>query len=227
MQYDPANEQVMPGTPSTSPAENLSMPAIMRAYRRMAPVYNWVFGPVFQEGRRSAIEALSPAPGERVLEVGVGTGITLRYWPSHARITGIDISPEMLARATEACTQHQLENVELNLMNAQAMTFPDNSFDKIAAMYVVSVAPDLPALLREIQRVCVPGGRICIVNHFAHSNRLMRYIERGLSSYAGFLGFESALAIEQITHRSSLKILDVRKVNLAGYWTLIEAENVK
>ncbi len=227
MSSEQANEQVLPRTTTLPGSDNLTMPSVLRAYRRLAPVYNWVFGAVFDEGRRSTIQTLAARPGERVLEVGVGTGITLRSWPKHARVTAIDISPDMLAKARTACAKHGVKNVELRLMDAQEMGFPENSFDKIAAMYVVSVAPNLPALLKEMQRVCVPGGRICIVNHFAHRNRVVRKMERGLSSFAGFMGFEPALPIETITHRAGLRIRSIRSVNWGGYWSLIEAENVK
>ena len=129
--------------------------------------------------------------------------------------------------ARRACDRYGLENVDVQIMDAQAMTFADDTFDKVAAMYVVSGAPDLTALLREVKRVCKPGGRIGIVNHFEHPNRMMRAFEKRLSAYAGFLGFDSALPIERITKQSGLRILQVRRVNLGGYWWLIEAENVK
>lgn len=227
MSSEPANEQVLTSTTTLPASDTLTIPSVLRVYRRLAPIYNWVFGAVFEEGRRATIQTLAARPGERVLEVGVGTGITLRSWPKHARVTAIDISPDMLAKARETCAKHRVTNVEVRQMDAQAMTFPDNSFDKIAAMYVVSVAPNLPALLKEIKRVCVPDGRICIVNHFAHRNRIVRQMERGLSSFAGFLGFETALPIEAITDQAGLRIHATRSVNWGGYWSLIEAENVK
>jgi phosphatidylethanolamine/phosphatidyl-N-methylethanolamine N-methyltransferase len=208
-------------------AQPLTRLAVLSAYRRMAPVYDWVFGACFAQGRRNVIATLSRVPGRRVLEVGVGTGLSLRHWPRNFEITGIDLSPDMLRRAELARRRHRLHNVTLQLMDAQAMEFPDDSFDKVAAMYVVSVVPDLHALLREMRRVCRPGGRICIVNHFEHRNGLVRRFERKLSRHASFLGFDAALPLRRVTETDGLRILDVRPANWGDYWSLIEAENVK
>ncbi len=208
-------------------AEPLTRLAVLSAYRRIAPVYDWVFGACFAQGRRNVIAALTRAPGRRVLEVGVGTGLSLRHWPKEFDITGIDFSPDMLRRAELARRRHRLHNVTLQLMDAQAMEFADDSFDKVAAMYVASVVPDLHALLREVRRVCRPGGRICFVNHFEHKNGLVRRFERKLSAYACFLGFDATLPLRRVTEADGLRILSVHPANWGNYWTLIEAENVK
>lgn len=214
--------------PITEPkTRGLTRASVLTAYRRMAPVYDWMFGACFEPGRRRAIERLAGSSGRDVLEVGVGTGLSLRHWPREMSVTGIDLSPEMLARAERARARHRLENVTLRRMDAQAMDFPDDRFDKVAVMYVVSVVPDLGMLLREIRRVCRPGGRICIVNHFQRRNRFVRRLESALSAHAGFLGFDAALPIERITRAEGLDILRVRPVNWGGYWSLIEAKNVK
>src|SRR5438552_10639329 len=133
---------------------------VLAAYRRMAPFYDWMFGACFEPGRRRAVDTLAPTAGQHILEVGVGTGLALRHWPARARVTGIDLSPDMLMRAEQARRRHQLDHVTLRVLDAQDTDFPDNHFDGIAAMYVVSVVPDLPALLREMRRICRPGGRI-------------------------------------------------------------------
>jgi phosphatidylethanolamine/phosphatidyl-N-methylethanolamine N-methyltransferase len=205
----------------------LTQASVLTAYRRMAPIYDWVFDACFAHGRRQAIAALSRGEGRRVLEVGVGTGLSLRQWPRDFSVTGIDLSAEMLQRAEKARQRFQLTNVTLKVMDAQAMEFPDDSFDSVAAMYVVSVAPDLSALLREMRRVCRPGGAICIVNHFEHENRMLRWFEESLSGYAGVLGFDSALPISRITELDGFRVQSIRPVNWGGFWSLIVAENVK
>ena len=213
---------------TTPPGFNpLTATAVLAAYRRMAPIYNWLFGACFEPGRRRVVAALHSQPGDRILEVGVGTGIALHYWHPAAEIHGIDLSPHMLAHAERARRKHRLTNVKLYVMDAQATTFPDSHFDKIAAMYVVSVVPCLSALLREMRRVCKPGGRIAIVNHFEHENRALRRMERALAEYAGLLGFNSALPLAQITDAAGLRVCRVESVNWGGYWTLIEAQNLK
>lgn len=201
--------------------------SVTSAYRRMAPVYNWLFTACFSEGRRRAVELLEQAPGDRVLEVGVGTGLTLPLWHRATRLTGIDLSPEMLRRAEAVRHKHRLERVHLRVMDAQATDFADNQFDKIAALYVVSVVPDLAELIQEMRRVCKPGGRIVIVNHFSHPHRAVRWLESRLSDHAGALGFNSALPLDRITGAAGLRILRTCPVNWGGYWTLVEAENLK
>jgi len=139
---------------------------VKAAYRRYARVYDALFGPVLQPGRKAVVKALGCRPGERVLEVGVGTGLSLPLYPPHTRVTGIDVSTEMLDKARARVENRRLANVEALLeMNAEEMTFPDASFDKVVAMYVVSVVERPARLLEELHRVCRPQGEIFIVNH--------------------------------------------------------------
>jgi len=214
-----------PGLEAAS--SSLTLASVQAAYGRWAPVYDGIFGACFRHGQRRAVEVLRSAPGDRILEVGVGTGLALPFWHRDARITGIDISDRMLRRAENVRHRRGLRHVELRLMDAQAMDFPDNHFDKIAAMYVVSVVPSLPALLAEMRRVCKPGGRLAIVNHFAHPRPLVRRAEQILGRYAGLLGFHTAMDEETVTRAPGLRVLRTEPVNWGGYWTLIEAENVK
>lgn len=223
----PASTVSVAAPPASDPGAPMTRATVLAAYRRMAPFYDWMFGACFEPGRRRAVDTLAPTAGQHILEVGVGTGLALRRWPVHARITGIDLSPDMLTRAERARRRHQLDHVTLRVLDAQDTDFPDNHFDGIAAMYVVSVVPDLPALLREMRRICRPGGRIAIVNHFAQTRPLARWIERTAAAHAGFLGFNAALPLEAVTSAAGLRVRLVRRVNWAGYWTLVVAENDK
>ena len=197
---------------------------VRSAYRRLAPVYDWVFGPSLEKGRRSALRAVEAHPGDSVLEVGVGTGLSLQHWNRECKITGIGLSPEMLKRANKLCQRRRLENVDLHAMNAQNMDFPDNHFDKIAAMYVVSVVEDPAALLREIHRVGKPGARVVIINHFEHRHPLVRKAERSIARATGLIGFNAALPVDPVIQTEGLRVLEVLPANWLGYWTMIIAE---
>lgn len=227
----PAEEAALrPSTPPLSPRTRrggLSLTKVRSAYERWAPVYDEIFGACFRPGQRRAAEVLASAPRERILEAGVGTGLALPLWHREAEVTGIDISESMLRRAGRLCKRHRLEHVQLRLLDAQNTDYPDDYFDKIAAMYVVSVVPNAPALLSEMRRICKPGGRIVIVNHFAHRHPTIRRLERMLADHAALLGFHTAMPVETVTHFAGLRIHRVEPVNWGGYWTLIEAENIK
>ncbi|MFW6191205.1 MAG: class I SAM-dependent methyltransferase [Thiohalospira sp.] len=138
----------------------MNIESVKAAYRRWARIYDVVFGPIFHPGRRHVVEALGAQPGERVLEVGVGTGLSLPLYPRGVKLTGIDISREMLDVAERRVERDGIrEDVEaIREMDAEAMDFPDDAFDRVVAMYVVSTVPDYHRLVREMRRVCKPGG---------------------------------------------------------------------
>jgi phosphatidylethanolamine/phosphatidyl-N-methylethanolamine N-methyltransferase len=196
--------------------------AVKAAYRRYARIYDVVFGAVLQPGRRAVLEALKLKPGDRVLEVGVGTGISLPLYPRDVRITGIDVSREMLGRARARVARARLANVEALLeMDAEAMAFPDATFDKVVAMYVVSVVPRPAKLLEELHRVCRPDGEIFLVNHFQSENRVMGTLERMLGSVSSQIGFDPQVDLRQLV--PSAQNGDVSRVNL--FWKLVRLRN--
>ena len=170
----------------------MQIEAVKAAYRRYARIYDVVFGAVLQPGRQAVLEALKLKPGDRVLEVGVGTGISLPLYPRDVRITGIDVSREMLEQGARARgARASCSNVDALLeMDAESMAFPDASFDKVVAMYVVSVVPRPAKLLEELHRVCQPDGEIFIVNHFQSENRIVGALERALGGFSSQIGFD-------------------------------------
>jgi phosphatidylethanolamine/phosphatidyl-N-methylethanolamine N-methyltransferase len=177
----------------------MQIEAVKAAYRRYSGIYDAVFGPVLQPGRRALLNVLDLKPGDRVLEVGVGTGISLPLYPKHVRITGIDVSREMLEKARARVARRKLENVDALLeMDAENMTFPDAAFDKVVAMYVVSVVAQPARLLEELHRVCKPDGEIFIVNHFQSENRLIGAVERALAGFSSQLGFRPDFALREV-----------------------------
>lgn len=201
--------------------------AILKTYRRYARNYDLYFGAVFQPGRRGVIDRMQCQPGERILEVGVGTGLSLPLYPPHVQVTGIDISQEMLARAESRRQRLSLHHVTLRCLDAEHMDFPDDSFDKVVAMYVVSVAPDPVRLVDEMRRVCKPGGTLYIVNHFHHPHRLIGTIERLSAPLSRLLGFHPDFSLDDFLRDTRLVVVEKTPVNLCGFWTLLTAHNNK
>lgn len=196
--------------------------AVKAAYRRYARIYDVIFGAVLQPGRRAVLEALNLKPGDRVLEVGVGTGISLPLYPRNVRITGIDVSLEMLEKARARVERAKLSNVEALLeMDAEAMAFPDASFDKVVAMYVVSVVPRPEKLLEELHRVCRPDGDIFIVNHFQSENPIVGRLERALAGFSSQIGFNPDLDLRQLVPTAQNG--DVSRVNF--FWRMVRLRN--
>ena len=205
---------------------NLDHGSVISAYRRYGRLYNLVFGRVFEDGRGRLMEAMKCSPGDRVLELGVGTGLSLPRYPRDVRITGIDLSPDMLEQAEEVVAGHGLENVELLEMDAQNLTFEDDSFDHIAVMYVASVVPDPAAMMKELRRVCRPGGDIFVLNHFAsRNNRLLRAGEKMLAPLSRALGFHPHFELDDFIRIAELPVQDITPVNAFGYWTLVHMRN--
>jgi len=191
----------------------MQLEAVKAAYRRYARIYDAVFGPVLQPGRRALLERLELKPGDRVLEVGVGTGLSLPLYPRRVRITGIDVSREMLEKARARVKRRRLDNVEALLeMDAEQMAFPDASFDKVVAMYVVSVVARPGRLLEELHRVCRPQGEIFIVNHFRSDNRFLGALEKALSGFSSQLGFHPDFDLREVL--TDYENGDVARVNL-------------
>ena len=161
------------------PGAAMDAEAVRAAYRRWAGVYDAVFGGVCLLARRRAVALVNRLPGRDVLEVGVGTGLALPYYAADRRITGIDLSAEMLAQARKRVADREIANVgALHEMDAEATDFPDASFDIAVAMFVASVVPHPRALLAEMRRVVRPGGNILFVNHFAAEKGPRWWIER-------------------------------------------------
>jgi len=192
------------------------------AYAAFAPLYDFVFGHLLQPGRRHAIRAMGLRPGERVLEVGVGTGMSLPLYPADARITGVDLSAEMLAKARERVRERGLQNVEdLLEMDATHLTFPDNSFDVVIAMYIISVVDQPEQVAQEMLRVCKPGGRLLIVNHFESRNPLMVAWHALVRPIHRAVKFRSDLNFREFIERSGLNVERAFRANLLGYSTVV------
>jgi phosphatidylethanolamine/phosphatidyl-N-methylethanolamine N-methyltransferase len=200
----------------------------LRTYRLFSGSYDLVFGPVFHPGRKEAVRIANDRPAQRILEVGVGTGLSLPHFRRDARVTGIDVSAEMLAKARRRVERLKLKQVEaLQVMDAEQMSFADNAFDAVLALYVASVVPDPARFAAEMRRVCKPGGTIVIVNHFTSENGIMRFIEKRLAPLAGKIGFHADFPLDRFLAVSRLAVRETRPSNLFGYWKLLRCVNVK
>ena len=205
------------------PHTALDAAAVRTAYRRWASFYDASFGGISTWGRRAAVDAVNALPGRRVLEVGVGTGLALPRYRRDKRVVGIDLSPDMLARARTRVAEAQLVQVEaLHEMDAEATSFPDASFDIAAAMFVASVVPHPRRLLAELRRVVRPGGHILFVNHFAAERGLRWWAERTLAPASRALGWHPDFRIEALLPAADLGVASRRAVPPFGLFTLVE-----
>ena len=192
-------------------------------YDKLAKVYDLIFGPTLHPGRLQAIERMNIQPDERVLEVGVGTGINLSLYPSEAKITGIDYTASMLEKARERVAKKGMRNVRLLQMDAADLKFPDDAFDIVYAPYLISVVPDPVTVAQEMRRVCRPGGRIIFLNHFLSPNPILSRVERLISPMTIHIGFKSDLDLPAFLAQADLQPVSIEKVNFPRIWSLVTA----
>jgi phosphatidylethanolamine/phosphatidyl-N-methylethanolamine N-methyltransferase len=214
------------GSAAAARRASIDLASIRRAYRRYARVYDAVFGRVLQPGRVEAVKAANTSPGQRILEIGVGTGLSLATYRSDARVVGIDVCAEMLDQARQRARRLRLEQVEALLeMDAEEIDFPDHSFDAVVALYAMTVVPNLPKVAAEMRRVCTSGGAIIVVNHFASDQPVLRKLESILTPLSTKMGFRSDLGLQQLTDAMGLAPASIRPANLFGYWKLVRFRN--
>jgi phosphatidylethanolamine/phosphatidyl-N-methylethanolamine N-methyltransferase len=210
---------------------DLNREMVENAYDRWAPIYDLVFGGVFSKGRRAAILATNNIGG-RVLEVGVGTGISLPQYASNLRIFGTDISEGMLRKAKARVADFRLKNVEgLAVMDAEKLEFPDASFDVVMAQYVVTAVPNPEAALDEFARVLRPGGEIILLSRVSADAGMRRFIEQRLQPVVRQLGFRTDFAWSRYTEWAAgahgMQLVERRPVPPFGHFSLIRFRKVE
>lgn len=205
----------------------MDLESVRRAYRRYAPIYDIVFGPVMAYGRTRTVRAVNQLGPKRILEVGVGTGLSLPHYRNDIHITGIDVSGDMLAVARERVKQKRLDNVDQLLeMDAETLDFPDGEFDAVVAMYVMSVVPNPSRCLAEMRRVCKPGGDIVICNHFYAESDSGKPIVQLLTPMARWLGWRPDFKLDSIlSEDSELTIISNQSVPPLGLFNVLQCRN--
>jgi len=203
----------------------LTRETVAKVYERWAPVYDLVFGPVFDRGRHAAIAATERING-RILDVGVGTGIALPYYARAARVIGVDLSQAMLRRAQARVAGQGLRNVEgLAVMDAERLAFPGASFDAVVAQYVINAVPDPEATLDEFVRVLKPGGEIVLVNRIGADAGPRRAVERWITPVVRRLGWRSEFPWGRLARWAErtpgVRLVELRRLPPFGHFALI------
>ncbi|MBV9347957.1 MAG: class I SAM-dependent methyltransferase [Pseudolabrys sp.] len=199
--------------------------SVTRAYAFWAPFYDAIFGPVFARGRTASIVAAERIGG-RILEVGVGTGISLPLYSRKNRITGIDISPEMLAKAQQRVVEQKLDNVDaLSVMDAAKLAIADSAFDVVVAQYVITAVPDPEGTLDEFVRVVRPGGEIILVNHIGAEGGPRALFEAAFAPIARRLGWRPEFPFARLTawqaRNGQVRLVERTPMPPLGHFSLI------
>ena len=184
-------------------------------------MYDNTFGRVSTVGRKHAVQMINQRKG-RVLEIGVGTGLSLNEYSSHLEVVGIDLSPEMLDKARERVANERLHHVTgLHEMDAGDLKFPDGSFDTVVAMYVMTVVPEPEKVMRELARVTKPGGEVILVNHFSQDEGVRGWMERRMAPFAEIIGWRPVFDVARVMVCNDLKLVERQSLRPWGIFTMM------
>jgi phosphatidylethanolamine/phosphatidyl-N-methylethanolamine N-methyltransferase len=192
-----------------------------KLYSEFAPLYDKIFGKIFYSRLERVIEELDIPPGAEVLEVGAGTGTSFPAYPSHCEVTGIDLAPDMLARAQRKIRDNGWTHLKVLEMNALDLEFPDDTFDYVMAFHVVTVVPDPVRMIAEARRVCKPGGNIVIVNHFTSDFPLLGSLTEALDPLTRWLGWRTNVRLKPFIETTSLAVEKVYKLSKGSLYTVV------
>ena len=194
-----------------------------KLYAEFAPIYDRIFGKIFYNRLERVIEDLDIPSGAQVLEVGAGTGTSFPAYPAHCNVTGVDLAPDMLARARQKIEDNGWIHVKVLEMNALDLKFPDNSFDFVMAFHVVTVVPDPVRMIAEANRVCKPSGKIAIVNHFTSDVPVLGSLTRAIDPLTRWLGWRTDLQLKPFIAATGLVVEKVYKINKTSLYTVVLA----
>lgn len=199
------------------------LPHRSRIYSDLSGLYDHVFTRVFARRIHAVIQGLRIPAGARVLEVGIGTGLSLDAYPPHCRVLGIDLSAEMLDHAQAKMDPKRHRHIELRQMDALHMTFPDESFDFVMAFHVVTVVPDPQKLVEEMARVCKRDGQVVIINHFSSPRKVIRRVVNLVDPLTRKLGWSTRLSLDDAINGSPLALESRYKTSPWSLFTVVEA----
>jgi phosphatidylethanolamine/phosphatidyl-N-methylethanolamine N-methyltransferase len=192
-----------------------------KLYSELAPLYDKIFGKIFYPRLERVIEGLDIPPGAKILEVGAGTGTSFPAYPAHCEVTGIDLAPDMLARASRKIADNGWRHLRVLKMDALQLEFPDDSFDYVMAFHVVTVVPDPVRMIREVKRVCKPGGKIVVVNHFTSNVPVLGSLTEALDPVTRLLGWRTNLRLKPFIEMTDLNVERIYKLSKASLYTVL------
>jgi phosphatidylethanolamine/phosphatidyl-N-methylethanolamine N-methyltransferase len=203
------------------------LPHRSRIYSDLSHFYDHVFTRVFRDRINEVVRGLHIAPGAKVLEVGIGTGLSVDAYPAHADVTGIDLSQDMLDRASQKMDPLRHGHIRLQQGDALNLSFPDESFDFVTAFHVITVVPDPKRMLDEMVRVCRPGGQVVIINHFASERALIRFVVDRVDPITRHLGWSTRLRLREVLDPGALVLEKRYKTKPWSLFTVVEARKVE
>ena len=203
-----------------------AQPHESRLYYEFSHLYDLIFRRVFYPRIKMVVRSLDIEPGARVLELGVGTGLSLDAYPTHCQLTGIDLAPDMLERAQDKVNRNGWRHVQVMEGDAMDLSQPDNSFDYVTAFHVVSVVPDARRMMAEVQRVCKPNGTIVVINHFRSDKRALAAMDRRLEPITRRWGWHT-LGREEVFDGLPMTLEQVYKTSRYSLFTIVVARNQK
>ncbi|MBO1225582.1 MAG: methyltransferase domain-containing protein [Candidatus Scalindua sediminis] len=195
-----------------------------KIYSLYSHFYDSFFGRIFQPGRRIANELMDVQPGEKILEVGVGTGISLPFYSKNAEVVGIDISQDMIKQAEKRKQELNLSNIRLNIMDATRMAFRDGFFDKAIAAHSITVIPEPVETLKEMKRVCKKDAEFFFLNYAGSDNDIITRFEKAISPIRNKLGLGKAIELEELLHSVSFEIVFNDRVNIFKLCQIIKCK---
>ena len=196
-----------------------------RIYNIWAYFYDPIVARLVKRRHRLAVRRMGLQSGDRVLDVGIGTGLSLETYPNDIKVAGLDISGGMLRKARQRTRKHDLTGVSLIRANALEMPFASGSFDHVLISHVITVVSDPVCLVREIRRVGKPGCRIVIINHFQSGNRVMALIEKVLCPFFQKIGWRSDLSLERLMSQTGLNVDFRYKLDVVDFWHTVFITN--
>jgi len=200
---------------------------IKKIYGRYSPVYDLIFSRTFLPRIRDGLKKMGIQKGDRIIEVGVGTGLSLALYPTSCDVVGIDITRKMLEKAKQKKERSGLRHVHLLEMDAENITFADDSFDHAVVPFVISVVPNPQRMMSEIRRVTKKNGKIVVVNHFNGGGFFISTMEKVLSPVFLRLGWRAGLTLDLLSNHCNLRIDGVTRKHVLDLWWVVQITNTK